>query len=158
MGKTIKGEKHFTSSVWIVTKNNPKKVLLVLHKKFNKWIQPGGHIEPFENPVETAIREVKEETGIDVSFLSKEIRVIDKDGKFLPLPKFLMEERIPKYKDVPMHFHLDFHYVVKINEQKVHHKISESDSIGWFTKQQALKFPMHEDSKVIIKKLLSPTK
>jgi len=92
VNKVIKGEKHFTSSVWILTKNNPKKMLLLHHKKLGKWLQPGGHIEQHENPIETAIREVKEETGIDISFLTDDIQIIDEEGKFLPVPTFFMEE------------------------------------------------------------------
>lgn len=41
-------------------------ILLIFHKKFGKYIQPGGHIESGEEPYQTAIREVLEETGIEV--------------------------------------------------------------------------------------------
>lgn len=74
---TFEGEKHFCGSVWVLSKGKPTKMLLVHHKKLGKWLQPGGHIEPTENPVETAVRELKEETGIDISFLLDEIDVID---------------------------------------------------------------------------------
>ena len=154
MKNVIKGEKHFTSSVWILTKGKPKKMLLLYHKKLNKWLQPGGHIEKFENPVDAAIREIKEETGINISFLNKKIKVIDREGTFLPVPVFLMEQRIPANKDRPMHFHLDINYVVKVSEQKISHREDESHGIGWFTKNEALKLPIHEDTKVIINKLM----
>ena len=45
MRNIIKVEKHFVASVWIISSGSPKKVLLVHHKKFNKWLQPGGHVE-----------------------------------------------------------------------------------------------------------------
>ena len=68
----LEGEKHFCASVWITTTSKPQKILLVYHKKLGRWLQPGGHIEKLETPVEAAIREIKEETGIDVSFLRKQ--------------------------------------------------------------------------------------
>jgi 8-oxo-dGTP pyrophosphatase MutT (NUDIX family) len=42
------------------------KILLIYHKKFDKYIQPGGHIEGDEEPYQTAIREVFEETGVTI--------------------------------------------------------------------------------------------
>lgn len=43
-----------------------KEVLLMYNKKLNKWLQPGGHIEGKETPIETATREAIEETGIKI--------------------------------------------------------------------------------------------
>ena len=54
--------RHFCASVFVVDPKT-KKMLLVFHKKFHKWVQPGGHIEDNEVPEEAAIREVYEETG-----------------------------------------------------------------------------------------------
>ena len=39
------------------------RILLVYHRKFGKYLQPGGHIEDGEEDYQTAIREVFEETG-----------------------------------------------------------------------------------------------
>lgn len=46
-----------------------KQILLMYNKKLNKWLQPGGHIEGFETPIETAIRETFEETGINIKVI-----------------------------------------------------------------------------------------
>ena len=150
----IKGEKHFCSSVWIITSTTPKKILLIHHKKLEKWLQPGGHIEKFENPVQTAIREIKEETGLSIESLRKGIKVIDNEGTFIPVPKFIMEQTIPKADNQPMHYHIDIQYVVKLPEQKLLINKKESRNIGWFTKQEALKLSIHEDTKVVIEELM----
>ena len=50
----------FTAEVFIVHHN---RVLLRLHDKYNIWLSVGGHIELNEDPMEAAIREVKEEVG-----------------------------------------------------------------------------------------------
>ena len=155
MRRVGRGQKEFTASVWILTKSKLKKVLLVHHKKYDKWIQPGGHIEKFEKPIEAAIREVKEETGLNIDFLKTYLEQT-KDGvtKFLQVPDFFLEQKIPAYKDQPEHFHLDMQYVIEVEEQILKHNISESHGIAWFTKEEALKLPIHEDTKQILKKLL----
>ena len=48
----------------IIIKDN--KVLLVYEKNRNFWGFPKGHVENDENEFETALREVKEEVGLDV--------------------------------------------------------------------------------------------
>ena len=52
--------------------NHDNKILLIWHKKFNKFIQPGGHINDGEEPYETAMREVLEETHIHINIPVKE--------------------------------------------------------------------------------------
>lgn len=46
-------ERQYCASAYTIDFNN-KKVLLMYNKKLNKWLQPGGHIEENENPIETA--------------------------------------------------------------------------------------------------------
>ena len=41
--------RNFCASVFIINPET-KKILLVKHKKMNKWVQPGGHIENNETP------------------------------------------------------------------------------------------------------------
>lgn len=154
MDKIQEGEKHYTASVWILTKSTPPKMLLVHHKKFNKWMQPGGHIEWNENPVEAAVRETVEETGIDIGFLLEKIELVDEEGKFIPVPDFIMEQRIESHKDEPLHYHIDFEYVVKVDEQELKLSARESHNIGWFTKEEVLKLPVHEDTKVVVKNIM----
>ena len=48
---------------------NDDKLLLIHHKKLNKWLPVGGHLKPNETPDEGLRREVKEEVGLDIEFL-----------------------------------------------------------------------------------------
>ena len=161
--KIIEGEKHFTASVWILTRSassgqgstSPKKMLLVYHKKFNKWMQPGGHIEGNENPLEAAVRETFEETGLNIDFLFDQIKNVDNEGKFLPVPKFIMEQTIQAHLDQPLHYHIDMEYVVEVEEQDLKFSESESSDIGWFTKAEIWKLPVHEDTKIVVEELMN---
>ncbi len=62
--------RHFCSSAFVVDPIT-KKILLVYHEDFKKWVQPGGHIESDEFPEETVKREVYEETGYRVELIGE---------------------------------------------------------------------------------------
>lgn len=54
-----------------------KELLIVKKRNIPVWVLPGGGIDPNETPEEAIVREVKEETGLN-------IRVIKKVGEYLP--------------------------------------------------------------------------
>ncbi len=149
-----KGEKHFVASVWITTIQHPKKVLLLHHKKLNKWLEPGGHLELFENPIEAVIREAREETGIDISSILPRSIPFGESIRF-PVPTFFLEETIPAYHNEPEHYHLDLMYVVEVTLQHIKLQKKESKDIGWFTLQEALKLPLFENSRMIIQEIFN---
>lgn len=75
-------KKHFCVSVYVYNPKN-SKFLLVKHRKAGKWLQPGGHVEPNEDPEEAALRETFEETGLRVKLVGK--RFPRKQDFILPL-------------------------------------------------------------------------
>lgn len=55
-------DEHFTASGFVT---DGTRLLLVFHAGMRRWLQPGGHIEPFDaDPEDAARREVAEETGL----------------------------------------------------------------------------------------------
>ena len=58
----------YTAEVFIDHKD---KVLIRKHDKYGMRTCPGGHIELDETPQEAAIREAKEETGLDITLYTK---------------------------------------------------------------------------------------
>ena len=56
-------DRHFTATGYVVIDNS---ILLHFHPKVKMWLPPGGHIELNEDPNQAVIREVYEETSIEV--------------------------------------------------------------------------------------------
>jgi len=63
----MEGSKIHSTVGAVIVKN--QKVLLMHHKKLDKWLFPGGHIDSNETSDVAVVREVKEETGLDFEFL-----------------------------------------------------------------------------------------
>lgn len=55
---------HVTASAIVA---GPRGTVLVLHKRLHRWVQPGGHMEPGEDPPAAARREAVEETGLPLA-------------------------------------------------------------------------------------------
>lgn len=53
-------------AVSVVVRDRHDRVLPVKHSEFGSWMTPGGAIEPAETPADAAVREVWEETGLEV--------------------------------------------------------------------------------------------
>ena len=62
--------KELCASIFVIDPET-KRILLVKHREFKKWVQPGGHLEHNETPEEAAMREVFEETNIKVKILGE---------------------------------------------------------------------------------------
>jgi ADP-ribose pyrophosphatase YjhB (NUDIX family) len=57
-------------SVSVLCFDPDDRVLLVYHSEVRCWTTPGGAVEPFEVPSDAAVREMWEETGLEVELLS----------------------------------------------------------------------------------------
>ena len=154
MTTRAKPAKHYTATAYIFSDSAPIKTLLVHHKKFGNWIPPGGHQEAWENPVEAIIREVREETGLDVSSYLAAGTPLDDSGTFLLRPNYLVECDIPPHGKDPAHFHLDQVYVIRIPEQPP--AVSrESHAVRWYTLEELDALPMFNNVRLIISQEMS---
>ncbi len=96
-------ERHHTATAYVVAGG---RTLLLWHHKLHMWLPPGGHLEPNEDPVQGAIREALEETGLDVEIIPPEGLLIVERPEVLPPPAVILVEDIVR-PDQPFHQHID---------------------------------------------------
>jgi len=150
-------EKHHTVMVLIVTDETPRRALMIESRKHQRWMPPGGHQESDENPLEAAIREVKEETGIDIAdYLPKPV-VVDEMSSIIPLPSRLVEVRIPPRGSEPEHYHLDSLYIIHVSKPlKAKKNDAELASIGWLSLDDMKDIFVPEDVRQVLRQELIP--
>ena len=104
--------------------NTENKILLVRsHKWRDKYVIPGGHIELGETNLKALIREIKEETGLDIY-----------DIEYIGFQEFIYDEAFWK-----MRHYIFFDYVCKTDGTKVELN-SESEEYVWVTLEEANNF------------------
>ena len=81
----------FTVAIFVV---HDGKILLVHHRQLDKWLPLGGHIELDEDPEQAALREAKEESGLDVELLGERPPTTSPGTRALIAPRFLDIHRI----------------------------------------------------------------
>ena len=147
--------KEATAMVLIVTSTTPRQVLLLHNRKHDLWMPPGGHVESNEHPLEAAIREVKEETGLDVAQYLPQATQIDEDRVELPLPMRIVQIRVNH--GGKEHFHVDSLYRVELPEAvEVKHDENESSAIGWYTLSQLDDLKIPADVLPVLRSELKP--
>jgi 8-oxo-dGTP pyrophosphatase MutT (NUDIX family) len=116
-------EGHLTGSALVVSRD-ADRVLLVHHRKLQRWLQPGGHADPGETAGEAvALREAREETGIAGLALHPGA----------PRPLDVDVHAIPAFGAEPAHAHLDLRYLVVAPEAGViTRRAEESSDARWF--------------------------
>ena len=116
--------RHFTVAVFVVRERN---ILLHRHRKLEMWLPPGGHIEKDELPDEAAVREVLEETGVEVELVG-ERREDVADPVQLHRPAGVQLEYIG-----PGHEHIDLIYFARPTGSVEISAEFEKDKVGWYS-------------------------
>ena len=122
----------YCASAFVVNSDN--KILLIWHKKFNKFIQPGGHLIDGEEPYQAAMREVLEETHIHITIPEKE-----------PFS-------VGDYHNNVGH-QIDYQFIAFANDENIR-KNDESFKAGWYSLEDLDSIDVVDDLKEKVKFVL----
>ena len=111
---------HFTASAWVVNKERTK-VLMIYHNIYKSWAWTGGHADGEDDLLGVAIREVKEETGV------QNVKALSNDIFSLEIACVNGHEKREKY--VASHVHLNVTYLLEVDEKELL-KIKEDENSG----------------------------
>ncbi len=119
--------------VYIKT-NNQLLYLLIQNKNGNHFSFPKGHVEKNESIIDTAMREVLEETGIVFEITSDKMETIT----------YLMPNGI--YKDVYLFLGQALNQKITVQQDEVLHA-------GWYNHEQVLRYLTYDNDKIAFIKL-----
>lgn len=136
---------HFTASAWVVNKDRTK-VLMAFHDIYQSWSWLGGHVDGETDFLEVAIKEVKEESGVEnVRPVNEEIYGIE----VLPVPSHMKNG-----EPIAYHHHLNITYLLEADEDEtVQIKEDENSAVGWLTLEEAVTMPSEPEMILVYQKL-----
>lgn len=114
---------HFTSSAFVVSKDK-KRVLMEHHNIYNSWCWEGGHADGERDLFTVAMREVEEETGVDIT---------DYDGsEYACIDILPVLGHVKHGKWVSAHLHLNVAYIFYADDTKpIRNKPDENSAVCW---------------------------
>ena len=114
---------HFTASAWVVNKERTK-VLMIYHNIYKSWAWTGGHADGESDLLSVAVREVKEETGVE------NVKVLDDD--IFSLEIVCVNGHVKRGKYVSSHVHLNLTYLLEVDENEILRiKEDENSGVKW---------------------------
>lgn len=120
--------RHFTATGFVV---HGDSTLLHWHKKVQEWLPPGGHIDDNEDPVQTTLREIKEETGFNVEIVPTQSELIIGNLEQVTAPHSIMIENVVDKKHGE-HQHIDHIYFTRLIGDETTATDEHPDaSVGW---------------------------
>ncbi len=115
---------HITAS-GIIVDSDKANVLLLHHKKLDRWLQPGGHVDLTDGSImQAALRELQEETGISLAEVALMLQMpVDLDSHIIPANI---------NKNEAAHIHHDVRYLFRyMGDKSIAHNPSEALAFKW---------------------------
>ncbi len=109
---------HLTASAWVVDRER-RRTLLTHHRKLNRWLQLGGHVDGNPDLAAAALREATEESGL------ADVRLVSAD--FFDLDR----HRIPARGAEPEHWHYDVRFLFEADAAAPLVISDESHQLAW---------------------------
>ena len=106
-----------------------RRLLLIWHKRHREWLPPGGHVKQDETPDDAVMREVREETGVEIDLVDRQFsRTTEGIKRQLSLPFFT------DVHNVGGHDHCCFYYLARPRnrDQPVILNLNEVEDYRWF--------------------------
>jgi 8-oxo-dGTP pyrophosphatase MutT (NUDIX family) len=133
---------HVTGSAWIVDAD-ASAVVLLHHRKLDRWLQPGGHADGDGDVRRVALREAMEETGLpDLAPASAGIYDLD-------------VHEIPARGDEPAHLHYDVRHAFYAHRDEAPIVSDESHAVRWVPFAEIEHFTIDESVRRLVAKSAS---
>ena len=118
----------FTVAIFVVHEG---RVLVIHHRKLDKWLPLGGHIELDEDPEQAALREAREESGFEVELLGERPPTTSPGTRALITPRFMDIHRISE-----THEHIGLIYWARPKSGALTLASAEHHDIRWCAVQE----------------------
>jgi 8-oxo-dGTP pyrophosphatase MutT (NUDIX family) len=147
---------HITGSAWIVSAEK-ERCLLTHHRKLDRWLQLGGHVDGEQEVHWAALREAQEESGMsNFSFVDLTRTGDEISPNLAPsssiLPFDIDIHPIPATPTEPAHEHYDLRYLLIAAPHqplKINH---ESQALRWFSWAEVWELADEEGLRRMIRK------
>lgn len=123
--------RHLTATGFLVWED---RVLLHWHRKNQLWLPFGGHIEENEDPVQTVLREIEEESGIAAELIVHTAVFPFDEPRQLPPPVTILLERASDGE--VWHEHIDLIYFCRPRAGITGLALDREPTLRWLGKEE----------------------
>ena len=140
---------HMTASAWVVNKDR-SKILLAYHNIYDSWAWLGGHADGETDLLHVAMREAKEETGIE------HLRLIG--GGVISLEILPVWAHVKRGRAVGSHLHLNVSYLFEADDTlPLRVAEDENSAVGWLGIDRLDEYVSERDMLPTYRKILNRT-
>lgn len=120
--------RHLTATVYLVEGD---ATALHEHDRLGIRIPPGGHLDRGELPHEAALREAREETGLEPDLLLDQREVASATARSVPRPRHLLLEDVNVCDGEVGHQHVDSVYYATVGDRTIDPAPGEPGPGAW---------------------------